>query len=153
MSLLLSDCVEAKKRPHPPISTTKLAGRFSLTAVGVPSACERKRPLGKTSRTQGVTWWNVDAITATLGLVECPECVRLRAEYDRLKQGYGRVVALLFEIGYKATDAEHKQLREAAAEARLDSENARIGFERHQRTHRHQPEKAASFNRSAEIGR
>jgi hypothetical protein len=64
-----------------------------------------------------------------------PECTRLTTEYERLKDACGIAVDLLFKIGYQVTDAEHKKLKAATEDARIDLEVARLELERHARTH------------------
>jgi hypothetical protein len=50
----------------------------------------------------------------------------LRAEYLRLKRLYSEAVDHLFAVGYQVTDAEHRRLRNAVEEARVQSEVARL---------------------------
>jgi hypothetical protein len=63
--------------------------------------------------------------------MNCPECARLLAEHQRLKQLYASAVDLFFATGYKAADAEHKKLKNAIGKARAQSEIARTAVEMH----------------------
>jgi hypothetical protein len=63
--------------------------------------------------------------------MNCPECTRLMAEHQRLKQLYANAVELLFATGYQATDAEHKKLKNSIREAREQSEIARTAVDKH----------------------
>ncbi len=75
---------------------------------------------------------------------DCAECARLMAEYRRLRSVYATAVELLFATGYQVTDAEHEELKAAAAEARLESETAGLELENHKLMHA-----TAKSNRSA----
>jgi hypothetical protein len=55
------------------------------------------------------------------------------AEHERWMEIYAKKVALLFDTGYKLPDDEYARLKAEALEARLESEIARIGLERHRR--------------------
>ena len=47
----------------------------------------------------------------------------------RLKQTYSEAVDRFFAIGYQVTDAEHKRLKNALEEARVQLEIARLKLE------------------------
>jgi hypothetical protein len=67
--------------------------------------------------------------------MECPDCARLRAEFERLERSYAMAVdALSANVGITRA-AEYTWLRAAADEARIDSEVARLALEQHRRVH------------------
>lgn len=63
--------------------------------------------------------------------MECPECARLTAEFERLKRLYGIAVDRRFAIGYQLTDAEYEELKNLVEEARAQSEIAGMNLETH----------------------
>jgi hypothetical protein len=67
--------------------------------------------------------------------MKCPECLRLRAEYDLLKKMRTEAVERLFAIGYSVSDTEYRCLKAAEGKARSRSEIARFRLERHLSLH------------------
>jgi hypothetical protein len=63
--------------------------------------------------------------------MDCPECARLVAEHQRLKQVYATAVELFFSTGYRATDAAHKNLKSYIEDTRAQAEMAKLQIERH----------------------
>jgi hypothetical protein len=63
--------------------------------------------------------------------MNCVECDRLRAEYERLLLAYASAVNLLSSRSGTAAAFEYMRLRAGADEARIDSEIARLELERH----------------------
>jgi hypothetical protein len=53
----------------------------------------------------------------------------LKAEYVRRKLTYSQAVDRFFAVGYQVTDAEHKRLKNAIEEARVQAEIARLKLE------------------------
>src|ERR1700733_2134102 len=66
--------------------------------------------------------------------MDCAECVLLLSEHEHLKQAYAKAVDLIFATGYRATDSEHKELKNSAEESRVQLEIAALNLEKHKRT-------------------
>lgn len=75
------------------------------------------------------------ALIYSEGAMDCAECDRLLAEYERLEQAYATAVNVLNSSAETANVSEYMRLRAAADEARLDSEVARLQLEQHKRVH------------------
>jgi hypothetical protein len=60
-----------------------------------------------------------------------PECSRLAAEYEKVRQQYGSVVDHFFAVGYEATDPDYRKLRNSVEEARSQAELALVELEKH----------------------
>ncbi len=63
--------------------------------------------------------------------MECPECARLTAEFERVTRLYGMAVDRLFTIGYQVADAEYEELKNFVDEGRVRSEIARMNCSNH----------------------
>lgn len=63
--------------------------------------------------------------------MNCAECARLTAEYERLRRVYAMAVEALIATGYRATDAEYNKLKNSVAEARAQSEIAGFELDKH----------------------
>ena len=67
--------------------------------------------------------------------MDCTECDRLSEECGRLEQAHADLVKTLLHSPETLSAGEYTRLRQAAIEARIDSEIARTEFEQHQRIH------------------
>jgi hypothetical protein len=65
--------------------------------------------------------------------MECPECKRLTAEFERLERASATAIGMLRASAHTARANEYSRLRIAADEARVDSEVARLELEQHKR--------------------
>jgi hypothetical protein len=61
-----------------------------------------------------------------------PDCARLADEHIRMKRLYAAAVDRLFAVGYSVTDAEHRALRNAVEDARVQVEIAGLRLAEHQ---------------------
>jgi len=66
----------------------------------------------------------------------CPECIRLAAAHGRTEQAYIKAMGLVVESYDTKPAVEYQRLRAVWCEAGIDSEAARLAYERHRRTHR-----------------
>jgi hypothetical protein len=74
-------------------------------------------------------------VRATLFSMDCSECIRLTAGFDRLERAYAAKVGILTASAHTAQANEYTTLKVAADEARIDSEVARLELEQHKRKH------------------
>jgi hypothetical protein len=67
--------------------------------------------------------------------MDCPECDRLTAEYERRKRHYFDAVELLFATGWQVTDGAHGALKNSVEEARAQWEISRFRLNTHKSDH------------------
>ena len=67
--------------------------------------------------------------------MDCAECHRLSAECARLEQAHADLVKSLLDSAETLSARDYMRRRQAALEARIDSEIAHTEFEQHQRIH------------------
>ncbi len=67
--------------------------------------------------------------------MQCLECARLLAEYEKLESDYGTAIQALGSKRDTGVASEYIRLRTAADEARIDCELARLELEQHKRVH------------------
>jgi hypothetical protein len=75
-------------------------------------------------------------ISVKITAVDCSECDRLTAEYQRLQQEYAAAVNLLNASGAASEVRVYVKLRAAADEARIKAEIARLELQKHKGIHR-----------------
>lgn len=68
-------------------------------------------------------------------MTDCPQCARLRSEYELAELTYAKAVLRLSEREEQAYEDEYLHLREIASDARMEADLARLLLERHQRVH------------------
>jgi hypothetical protein len=72
--------------------------------------------------------------------VDCYECDRLRAEYDRLRAIHETSLTELRSISEPSGNIrKFQRARLKAEEARIDTDIAQLSLERHLRRHQHDP--------------
>jgi hypothetical protein len=67
--------------------------------------------------------------------MQCPECDRLLAHYERLEGVYAIAIQTLGARRDSSLVSEYIRLRTAADEARVDCEVVRLELEQHKRVH------------------
>ena len=67
--------------------------------------------------------------------MDCSECYRLAAEFERLARAYATAIGVLTASAHTARADEYAGLRVSADEARIDSGVARLELEQHWQKH------------------